>query len=215
MRAEKLGTKVRQDQIAGAALQLIGAHGVRGFSLAMLARRVGLVPSAIYRHFGSKEEVLDAALDHLGSRLHHNLELVTEDASDPLERLHALLVRHVRLIRENQAIPRIIFSEEVFSGNTERKAKVRGIIRRYLEGVAETVREGQEQARIRADVDPRVVAVHFLGLIQPAAILWHLSDGRFDVTRQTERAWQLFRDGIEARGAAAPRARPRARRGGT
>jgi hypothetical protein len=39
----------------------------------------------------------------------------------------------------------------------------------------------------------------FLGLVQPAAILWQLSDGGIDVTKHAERAWQIFSDAIRAR----------------
>lgn len=197
-RARKLTTQVRRDQIARAALQLIAAHGVGRLSLDALAKQVGLVPSGIYRHFKGREDVLDAALEHLGARLRHNLELVAGETEDPLERIHRLLIRHVRLIRENQAIPRIIFSEEVYGGHSDRKARVRSIIGRYLDGVARFVREGQAQGRIRPDLDPRTAAVAFLGLFQPAAILWHLSDGDFPVTRQTEQAWRIYRVGIAA-----------------
>jgi AcrR family transcriptional regulator len=200
MRTRKLATEVRRDQIAAAALQIIAAHGVRGLSLAAVARRVGLVPSAIYRHFAGKDEILDATLDHLGARLHGNLGLAAGAAGDPIDRLHELLARHVRLIRENQAIPQIIFSEEVYGGRSDRKAKVRAIITGYLDGVAEIVREGQAKGRIRPDIEPQVGAVGFLGLVQPAAILWHLSDGGFDVTRHTERAWRIYRAGIEMPG---------------
>ena len=206
MRAEKLSTEVRQDQIAHAALQLIGEEGMQGLSLAAIARRVGLVPSAIYRHYRSKGEVLDATIEHLGTRLLHNLDLAAGESGEPLDRLHDLLMRHVRLIRENQAIPRIIFSEAVYGGHPDRKQKVRAIITRYMEGIAGFVRDGQAKGRIRPDADPGVAAVHFLGLIVPAAILWHLTDGRFDVTRQAERAWRIYRAGLES--AAAP-ARPR------
>ena len=34
----------------------------------------------------------------------------------------------------------------------------------------------------------------FLGLIQPAIILWLMSNGAFDVVRHTERAWRLYRE---------------------
>jgi len=41
------------------------------------------------------------------------------------------------------------------------------------------------------------LSVMFLGLVQPAAILWHVSDGGFDVTRQADRAWRVFREVIQ------------------
>ena len=47
MAAEKLDTEIRQDQIAAAALEVLGARGVGELSMADIARRVGLAPSAI------------------------------------------------------------------------------------------------------------------------------------------------------------------------
>jgi AcrR family transcriptional regulator len=215
VRAERLDTRTRRDQIARAALQLIAAKGLRALSMAGLARQVGLVPSAIYRHFAGKDEVLDATLEHLGQRLLSNVGLAAEETEDPVERLRRLLSRHVRLIRENQAIPRVIFSEGIYGDRPERKARVHGIITRYIDHIAGFVLDGQRAGRIRRDLDPHVTAVTFLGLILPAAVLWHLSDGGFDVTRQSERAWKIFRAGIEVPGTqpVAPPARARVRAG--
>ena len=218
MRAERLDTRIRKDQIAKAALQLIAAEGLRGLSIIGVARKVGLVPSAIYRHFASKDQLLDATLEHLGRRLLSNVDLAAEEAKDPVERLRRLLIRHVRLIRENQAIPRVIFSEGIYGDRPERKARVLGIITSYIDHIANFVLEGQRAGRIRRNIDPHVTAVTFLGLILPAAVLWHLSDGGFDVTRQSERAWKIFRGGIEVAGtrpiAAPTRVRRRAGNGG-
>lgn len=196
MSVEKLDTEVRQEQIAQAALGLIASHGLRGLSVAGVARRVGLVPSAIYRHFKGKDEVLDAAIGHIQGRLLDNVRAVCEEAQDPLERLRLLLMRHIKLIRENQGIPRIVFSEDVYNGHPERKARVYGIIKRYVGEVEEIVRQGQRGGRIRPDLDPGAVSVMFLGLIQPAAILWHMSEGEFDVTKQAERAWKIFGEAV-------------------
>ena len=76
MAAEKLDTEIRQDQIAGAALEMLGTRGVHELSMADIARRVGLVPSAIYRHFRGKDDVLDAVLDLIGQRLLSNVQAV-------------------------------------------------------------------------------------------------------------------------------------------
>lgn len=66
--------------------------------MAALARNVGLAPSAIYRHFSNKEEVLDAVVDVLRQRLLHNVRIVTGEFENPLEQLKRLLAIHVRLI---------------------------------------------------------------------------------------------------------------------
>lgn len=196
MTAEKLPTDIRRDQIARAALSVIASHGVARFSVAAVARRVGLVPSALYRHFKGKDQVLDAVIEYIAERLIGNVRAVTAETDDPLERLHRLLIRHVRMIRENEGIPRIVFSEDTYGGQPTRKAKVLALIQRYLSEVAELVRDGQRKGKIRPKLAPQTVALMFLGLIQPAAILWHMSDGSFDVTRETGKTWALLHEAI-------------------
>jgi AcrR family transcriptional regulator len=197
MSTEKLNTQVRQEQIVQAALSLLAGHGLKGLNMGRLARRIGLVPSAIYRHFKNKDEVLDAVLDLIRNRLLSNVRAVYAETPDSLERLRRLLMRHIQLIRENEAIPRIIFSEEVYFGDPERRAKLRNIIEGYLEKVQEILLHGQQEGRIRTDADAKTLSVMFLGLIQPAAILWHVSDGEFDVTRHGRKAWEVFSQAIQ------------------
>jgi AcrR family transcriptional regulator len=196
MNTEKMKTEVRREQIATAALQLIARRGVRGLSMAGIARQVGLVPSAIYRHFDSKDHVLDLVLDQIRQRLLDNVQAVQAEIADPVEALRRLLFRHIKLIRENEAIPLLIFSDQVYSGHPERKARMQRIIQDYLDQVGDVVQRGQKEKRLRADLVPAVVAVMFLGLVQPAAILWHLSEGAFDLTKHTAQAWRVFRRAI-------------------
>jgi AcrR family transcriptional regulator len=159
---------------------------------------VGLVPSGIYRHFKNKEEILLAVLDRMEARLVANVRAAYEESPDPVERLRGLLMRHIRMIREGRAIPRIIFSDEAHDGHPERKARVRRMLTEYLGHIGELVRQGQRDGRMRAELDPGTVALLFMGMIVPAAIVWHLTDGGLDVTQHAERAWALFRRAIDA-----------------
>jgi AcrR family transcriptional regulator len=212
--ATRLETQVRREQIAESMLMLIGAKGLKGLSVAAVARRIGLVPSALYRHFRNKEQMLDAALDLIGSRLRSNAETARRGAQDrPLESLRLLLVGHVELIRENRGIQRIVFSEDVYVSHPERRSKLYGMIREYLDRVANIVRRGQDLGEIRRDIDPQTAAMMFLGLVQPAAILWHISDGAFDVTKHAERAWRIFSEAIRVPCQAASRVSGRRRAG--
>lgn len=82
------------------------------------------------------------------------------------------------------------------AGSSRRKAKAFHTIRSYVKDVTDIVRHGQRQGRIRSDVDAGTVAHMFLGLVLPAALVWHASDGAFDVTGHTERAFRVFVDAI-------------------
>jgi AcrR family transcriptional regulator len=198
MRREKLNTEVRQEQIIQAAMNLIASRGLKGLSMAALANRIGLVPSAIYRHFKSKDDIVDMILGVIRERLLTNIRITCKETSEPMERLQRILNRHVETLRKNRAIPRIIFTEDVFTGNPKRRNKVYGIVVGYLEGLNEIIRDGQEKGQIRSDMDSKTVALMFLGMIQPGAILWFLSDGKFDISKQSEKNWNVFREAIRA-----------------
>ena len=76
MSEEKLHTGIRQEQIVLAAMNLVATQGLRSLNVAGVARRIGLVPSAIYRHFKGKEQVIDAVLEHIRGMLVDNVEAV-------------------------------------------------------------------------------------------------------------------------------------------
>jgi AcrR family transcriptional regulator len=196
---EKLQTEIRQEQLAQAALDLIAEHGIEQLNVARVARRVGLVPSALYRHFSGKDDLVDAVVALIRKRLHGNVAAAVQESEDALERLYRLLMAHVRVIRQNKGILRVVFSDELHHGRSDRKARVYEMIDSYLKRVAAIVSEGQRRGRIRRDLEARTIAVMFLGLIQPASILWHLSDETFDVTKHVEKAWPILAAAIRVR----------------
>jgi AcrR family transcriptional regulator len=199
MATAKIQTQIRKDQIAQAVLTLISRQGLKGLSVAGVAAEVGLVPSALYRHFKGKEAMVDAALDVIRLLLLGNLEAVCRDSGEALERLRLLLGRHLEMIRDNQAIPRIIFSEEVYAGYPDRKKKVYHLVRTFLSRVEAIVQAGQAKGELRGDQSPKTVAVLFLGLFQPAAVLSYLSDGRYDAGRHIRLVWPLFQEAIQGK----------------
>lgn len=208
MRAPSTKTEIRKEQIAQAALDLIARYGFHRLNVAAVAREVGVVPAALYRHYQGVDEVLEAVLDLAADRLVANVSAVREATQEPLERLHLLLQRHVQLVRSGGPIPRVVFSEEMFAHCHERRERMHQVHQRYLAAVAELIREGQKAGCIRADLEAGTLAVMFLGLVQPAATLWRASDSTFDLDNHTETAWRLFTAMLSTSQLAEPQPRP-------
>lgn len=98
MRASKTKTEIRQEQIATAPLELMAKHGPRVLKVTALVRRIGVVPSAIYRHHSGKEAALDAVRNGIAARLQENVTAVREETPGALDRLHRLLTRLVHTV---------------------------------------------------------------------------------------------------------------------
>lgn len=192
MATEKLPTDIRREQIVEAALQVMGEKSIKQLHIKDIAQRMEMAPSALYRHFKNRDAMMSAVLEFIRTKLYRNLEAVRQTSDDAVERLRELLFRHIRLIREDHGIPRIFFSGELWGQKQERRQKMYRIVTGYLAEVEDIVREGQRKGTIRQNIDPKAVARMFFGIVQPAALLWHMSEGRFDIDEHVALAWPVF-----------------------
>lgn len=195
--AEKKGTGIRQEEIILAALTLVANQGVKSMTIERIATIVGIVPSAIYRHFNNKSEILEAVLNMIGNRMKKNAIEANQENDNSLKAIRSLLMHQVQLIMEFSAIPQIIFSEEAYRENQELKSALHNMIMSFISVLTEIVKKGQKEGRIRTDMEPQRIAIMFLGLFQPSAFLYHLSDGRFDIVKQVDITWKMFRKAIK------------------
>lgn len=192
MSTQKLPTAVRKEQIIETVLRILGDNDIKKLKMTYIAENMGLAPSALYRHFKSRDAILSAILEHIRTRLYLNLENVRQLTDNAVDRLRELLFRHARMISEQQGIPRIVFSDELWGQKRERRQKMYRIVTGYLAEIEDIVREGQDKGHIRKNIDAHVAAKMFFGIVQPAALLWHMSERQFDLDKHIADGWSVF-----------------------
>lgn len=196
--ARRLDGEIRKKQIAEAALTL-AAEGLKAVTVENVARLVGIVPSALYRHFKNKSEILDAVQGLLQSKIMNNAKLALEETSSPIDALERFLVRHVRLILDNPGLTRIIFADEITSSEPGRRKKMRGVQEKFFGAVTTIIVQGQAGGTIRTDADPTDLTYMYFGMLLPPMYRHHLTDRRFDLLGQATRNWNLFRMFLETK----------------
>ncbi|MGC9538894.1 TetR/AcrR family transcriptional regulator [Streptomyces sp. UG1] len=98
--------KNRKATIALAAAELFCARGYHNVGIEDIAKEVGITGPAIYRHFATKQAVLAASVDELGTSFAecvHSADAV----EDPAERLRAVLPSLVRFAFDRRAVARL------------------------------------------------------------------------------------------------------------
>ena len=205
-RVRKSGVE-RRDEISRAALAIIDQQGTGALSIASVAHRVGIAPSALYRHYPDKAAMVEDIIDRLASGVRANLErMEAESADDAVEALGEFLNRHVQFVLENRGFPMLVFSDLVLQ-HPGRREGMAGNLANFRSVVGRVLAEGQRQGRVRTDIDPEAGALAFLGLFMPAALHWHLSGGRTDLAGVVRRAWPIYLAGIRTPHVPAVRAR--------
>lgn len=99
----------RPDQIVREATVLISRDGYRKMTTKRLAEACGITEAALYRHFGSKEEIYNAVLDSLEKRMADRQIFEELKEETDIETLLMALANHIlTCYRENADACRLL-----------------------------------------------------------------------------------------------------------
>ena len=86
-----------KEKLIRAAIELICDHGAAGSSVDRICERAGVVKSALYWHFGSKEGLLLAVIDEVARICITDVFDAIYETQDPMERLDRMIntLRHI------------------------------------------------------------------------------------------------------------------------
>ncbi|WP_027937496.1 TetR/AcrR family transcriptional regulator [Anaeroarcus burkinensis] len=194
MRSRKT-TEIRREEILRAALSIVEQQGLDNLNTNAIAAVIQLVPSAIYRHFKNKEEIIAALIDFIGERLQQNLQQATTQEGTTLERLKCLFELHVKLLQEEPAIPRILYFLISSERNQELKQKMLAEINAYVYETKKLLLQGKKAGEINQAVDVTAAAMMFLGMIQPLVILSQENKAVLD--EYPQKLWQCYQRTID------------------
>lgn len=193
--SKKKTTEIRRDEIVNAALRLIEKSGLDNLSVADIAAEIDLVPSAIYRHFGGKEEIVNSLVDFVERSLQANVASVVASSNNAMEKLNLLYRMHTDFLKTQPAIPKIIFSLLVSNKNLTLKNRILSVIESYVGQIQSILVKGQLDGDITSTIEASAAALQFIGMIQPLIILSQAGNSSVDVFKQE--LWAVYARGIK------------------
>ena len=193
MRSRK-STEVRKEEIVRAALAIVEQRGLDKLNINDIAAKIELVPAAIYRHFTGREEIVAALIEYIDKRLRNNLSQVDIVTGTPMAKLKALFELHVALLKEEAAIPRVLYYILSSDRTPELKASMMSAVGFYVQQVKKMLIQGQEKGEISPDIDVMAAAMMFLGMVQPLAIMSQVNKDVLD--EYPQKLWQNYQRSI-------------------
>ncbi|MGW6918907.1 TetR/AcrR family transcriptional regulator [Kitasatospora sp. NPDC054939] len=168
----------RRARIVDAAIELFGQHGYRGTGVAAIATRVGVSPSAVIHHFGSKDLLLQAVLDEYDARAAARLsEYVGGGLPGLVAALHSdaeHMTRHAGLA----TLHTVLQAEHLATDsavNTRFRERAR-LLRRHI-----TATLAQAADDLPPGLDPGAAATELLAFLEGALTLWLLDPETVDL----------------------------------
>lgn len=186
----------RRIEIVRAAIAIIAEQGLRELKTAELARRLGVSEATIFRHFGSMEEILVAAVRYEAALLRDRIEAF-EGSGTPWERAEQLVLSLLDFFEETGGGPIVIVTGQVIRLSPEIREiamKTIGLVRRRLTSLA-----NEAVGREGAAASGEQVANLLIAVIQSSALRWVMSERKWPMRANAEGMLEVLRQAVEAR----------------
>ncbi len=183
--------------ILAAARVVFCEHGYADASVSEIAARAEVVEGTIYKYFDSKRELLMRVLEGWYEGVLADYARELPGIRGPQARLRYVVWRHLRAVREDPQLSRLMFLEvrahEDYPGST-----LYALNRRYTTLLTGVLAEGAAAGELRDDVPARVVRDLVYGGVEHLTWRYVSGHGRLDVDRETDDLLRVLWDGIAA-----------------
>lgn len=151
-----------RDQLLAAAARVYGEVGYRGATTRRIAQEAGVNEITLFRHFGSKDALLQEAIALAACGL--RLGMLPHDSVDPAAELAAWARSHITHLCEHRSLIRTCMGEmEEHPGLVS--SSVEHPTARAAAELASYLRRLQERGLASADFDPHPAAAMLMGAL--------------------------------------------------
>ena len=158
-------------QVLEAAMEVFWRKGYESASLAELCQATGLHKGSLYQAFGDKHQLMMRALHHYSEMEFQECVSVMSDDFSPLENLRAIMHKVVEITGRNSGCLMVNTIVELAPHNEEVKRAVQTFGEKRIEAMAELLIAAQAAGEIRAELEPRKLAMHMMVTLAGTATL--------------------------------------------
>ena len=179
-----------------AVVDLAAEQNPSDITTTAIAQRMGLTQGALFRHFPTKDAILQAVMAWVTERLLVRVDTAAEGVASPVAALEAVFMTHVEFVSEHPGVPRMLFGELQRPGETLPKRMVQTLIQHYGERLHRLLEAGKAQGELDAGLDVDAAAVLFIGTIQGLVMQSLLAGKVSRIRRDAPAVFAIYLRGI-------------------
>src|SRR5512143_3754081 len=188
----RLTTDQRQREIVATVLALARERGPDAITTQAIADRMGLTQGAVFRHFPDKQAIWLAVFAWVRESLGAAIAAAMAKADSPLARIELAFLAHVGFIAANPGVPRVMFHEMQYPGDSPVRAEVRAMISAYRQRFTLLFTEARAAGELPRDLDATLAPVSFIGAVQGLVIEASLAGDEAGMARRARTLWPIL-----------------------
>lgn len=179
-----------------AVVKLAAESNPSDITTTAIAKHMGVTQGALFKHFPTKDSILQAVMEWVAERLMSRVESAACSASTPLAAIEAMFLAHVEFVAEHPGVPRMLFGELQRAELTAPKRMAQALVRRYGERLRALIEQGKAAGELSQAVDGEAAATLLVGMIQGLVMQSLLEGDVTRVRRDAPRLFAIYRRGI-------------------
>ena len=188
------------DERRGATVEAVVALAARQnpseITTTAIAQHMGLTQGALFRHFPTKDAILQAVMGWVAEQLLQRVDQAARQAPTPLAALEAVFMAHIDFVARHPGVPRLIFGELQKADDTLVKQQVRTLVQRYGQRVRQLLQAGQAAGELDAALNLDAAATVFIGTVQGLVMQSLTAPSAAGLRRAAPGAVAIYRRGI-------------------
>jgi AcrR family transcriptional regulator len=182
----------RQLEIIESAGKILTQSGLSGLTTKNLAKEIGFSEAAIYRHFGSKEEIILVLLEYLHSSMDKRLEAVCIPGRTPHENFVALFESQFNFFTKNPHFVVAVFSDGLLEESDKINQAILRLMQVKMKYLLPIIMQGQQQGTFTQAITTEELVHIIMGSFRLQMYKWRIADFKFDIKRQGQNMLQAL-----------------------
>ena len=108
MHPKHLPADERRAETVQAVVELAATQNPKEITTAAIAKHMGVTQGALFKHFPSKESILEAVMEWVAEHLLARVDQAAAAAPSPLAALEAIFMTHIHFVSEHPGVPRML-----------------------------------------------------------------------------------------------------------
>jgi AcrR family transcriptional regulator len=188
-------TKIRRQQIVDIIRAIISSKGIEHVTISEIAGEMGTTKGAIYRHFKSKRDILRLLIDNVEEALMDTVDNAMTD-ENPIQNLNNILLAQLTLAKNRRKTSFVVIMGAMQFSDPIIRKKILALIQKYLRKIEKLLLSGVKLGLIKKDINPRISAMAFMGLIQSTVSVWSYKDFNFVPKKMHKQLWNIYQHGL-------------------
>ena len=195
--------KLREADILKAAEHIFATKGYHNSAILDIAEEAQYAVGTIYLYFRNKQDLYLTLIERKTEELFTTIKEKVEKVNDPRAKIRVLVEEQLSYFEDNEDFFRIYFSERGGLRWTIKDKISKSAVdkfMKYLDYIAELIREGQRQGVIKSQFDAKKMAYMLAGMMNAMIFPWlrerSMANGR--LKHLSEFVLEVFYEGIGA-----------------